>query len=156
MPKVISELENKSLEELEWEFGELVAFDDNDSELCSPMLLANPKKIVRGHHDGGVRLTYHHVTENMDEPVETFTLYASNVIGLWSPGIGKIHKSPNFFIVSPKTNPYYIGKAVAGAEAIKEYLGTLKSDGMDYYQKFLKPDREPKVLELILRMFLDK
>jgi|WetSurMetagenome_2_1015567.scaffolds.fasta_scaffold244216_2 hypothetical protein len=129
MSKRINVHQNTSLSQLDWKSGEVIAFDNDDPEWSSPILLAIPKEIVKGFEDSlkGVKLIY---TPNCNWKREEWTLYFEGNILELGPISNRKSNSLNFNM-RPRGyaygNAYVIETALSGKEAIQEYLGENKS-----------------------------
>jgi|SRR3989344_3638654 len=152
MAKRIDIYSNKSLDELDFKRGELLAFDDNDRDRQSSIILAIPNRLFKGYENPqqGLRLLW--IPSN--GKIEEWTLdFKGRMLELWSPR----HKSngsrvPNYSVKEEcplQTKPYCIETAIVGREAIKDYLRESKR-GMDFYLQvmesgefdfFLKPSK---------------
>lgn len=139
MTKQINRNRNKSFSELNWSPGELLAFDDTDSDLPSPLLLTIPKKIVTGYKDSpqGIKLLYCPVNGEREE----LTLYSEgDMIMLWSPNYGKGLRFPNFDIIHEgfsQGHAYFVESALAGRGAVQEYLKESKQ-ALSFYAECLE------------------
>lgn len=61
MQKQISMYDNKTLDDLDWRPGELIAIDNSDPEFPSPLILAITRRIVPGFKDSvkGVHMRFY-------------------------------------------------------------------------------------------------
>ncbi len=142
MAKEINIYKNKSYSELDWTPGELIAFDNTDLEYPSPLILAIPKKIVKGFEDSskGMNLLYH----PQDGEDEKWTLYyQGNMLCLWSPNYKKGLDVPNFKSFkkgSPRRYGYFVESALAGREAVQKYLQG-SNFNLDFYARCLESEK---------------
>jgi hypothetical protein len=137
MPKQINVYNNESLSELDWQEGEIVAFDNTDPEYPLPLILTVPEKIVKDYREPyGIKLSF--VPEN--KKLEKWTLYSDEeIIELSGPKRWGRGLLPCFDAVDiPKEGygPYPVEYAIAGKDAIKNYLEKFKF-GMNFYTGIL-------------------
>ena len=140
MAKRIDIYSNKSLDELDFEREELLAFDNNDCDWSSPLVLAIPKRIFRGYKNPqqGLRLLWAPSNGKREE----WTLdFKGRMLEVWSPRYkSNGSRGPNYSVKeegTPQTTPYFIETAIAGRAAIQDYLRTSKS-GMDFYVEVME------------------
>src|SRR3989339_645906 len=138
MVKQINRYKDASLSNLDWTPGELIAFDNTDIEWSSPLILAIPKKIVKGYQDSplGMKLLYCPLNGKR----EGWTLYPEgDILGLESPNYKGNSKVPHFQIITEESflhrNLYFVEAALAGREAIEKYL---QKNDLSFYAGCLK------------------
>ncbi len=141
MQKQISIYKDRSLSELDWKPGELIAFDSTDLEFPQPFLLAIPDKLVRSSEedfsdfDNGIKLLY-----CADDSRENWTLYfRGNTLGLWSPRYKGSSEIPNFVSLEKwhGRNPYFVEYALSGKKSIINYLQNSKQ-GLAFYAECMR------------------
>jgi len=135
---------DKSLSQLDWNPGELIAFDDADPEFPQPLLLVIPDRLVRCSEenfpdsDNTIRLAY--CPDSMRE--DWILYFRGGALGLWSPRYKGKSEVPHFisFKKWKRIPPYFVEYALSGKENILNYLKNNKQ-GLAFYAECMKNDK---------------
>lgn len=136
MAKIINRYDNKSLSELEWQVGELVALHNRDIEFQSPLVLLSIRDMVQGFYKEGVNVLFYPQNGKKEEwTIKTF----GNSFQLWCPypniQEGEIPNIICFERGFPESGAYLVEEAIAGRENI---IGYLRENYLGIYAEVLE------------------
>ena len=125
---------NGSLDELAWGSGRLVAFDNNDSEMPVPFLLAIAEGLAKGFDNYyGIKLLFKPDKGTREE----WTLRTrGEALVLWTPEQRGGRTFPKWGIAAQggvQENPYFVEYAYSEKDSILHALDRRKGQGLDYY-----------------------
>ncbi|MBU1245699.1 MAG: hypothetical protein ABIJ20_00875 [Nanoarchaeota archaeon] len=129
MSRIINNQKNQSLGNLEVTRGDLVAFDNRDSDFSQLFIIARAIALIPGHHDGENALKLGYWAHSAGGDREEWTLYSKGkILGLWTPRGSYERLEPHYEIIDPTDlkQVYDVERAFSGTsflDGLKEFSG---------------------------------